>query len=98
MWPYIIAAAVGGAIAWSTQPKTGVRKRLMIGGRTGTEYSSEEFSDVGVLVLHANDGTVASFESIRKHPNSTAKKYKFLRGLGSKKTMRGMALDLGCES
>jgi len=84
-----IAAAVAGMyFAGRNAPKTKFQKMKCLGPRTGAIYDVELVPKVGIVLVHAVDGTVGVFQQNDKG------RFMWLRGNGSVDTAKGMRLDL----
>lgn len=88
MVPYLIAGVAGMYIAGRNAPKTKLQKLQCFGPRTGAVYDVETIPGLGVVIVHAKNGTVGLFQQ------NEAKRFTWLRGIGNETTAKGMRLDL----
>lgn len=89
MIPYIAAATIAGMfVAGRNNPKTKFQKMKCLGPRTGAVYDVELVPKVGIVLVHATDGTVGVFQQDDKG------RFVWLRGNGVVETAKGMRLDL----
>lgn len=95
----IIAVIVGLAIGGRSKPLSRQSKMKMLGPKTGTHYEVEDLPDSGIVVVHAPDGTNATFErpaSVEPGQASTlsgTSPLKFKMARGNKGTILLMRQD-----
>jgi hypothetical protein len=88
MFPYVIAGIAGMYVAGRNAPRTKFQKMKCLGPRTGLVYDVELIPLVGIVIVHAVDGTVGVFQQNDKG------RFLWLRGHGTPDTAKGMRLDL----
>lgn len=87
MWTYLIAGVVGALYATRKKPVTKVIKHECFGSRSGTKYLVEEIPETGVVVVRANDGSVAVMR------RTVANSFALDRGRGNPNTIRLIESD-----
>jgi hypothetical protein len=90
MWPYLVAAAVGAALAGRRQPKTRYKRRECIGPRSGLVYRVEDFPEAGFIVVRTEDG--AAQVTFDRHPDTGLLRY--VRSLGHPEAIALVRQDL----
>jgi hypothetical protein len=88
MIPYLIAGIAGMYVAGRNAPKTKLQQLQCMGPRSGNLYSVEIVPKLGIVLVHAKDGTVGVFQQNEKGL------FTWLRGNGSKETAEVMRRDL----
>jgi hypothetical protein len=90
MMTHIAAAIAGAVIAGRNAPRTKLQKMQVLGTRTGAVYDVDLVPNMGVVIIHSNDGSSAVFQK-----NAPPKQgFSFLRGTGSPASIAGMKQDL----
>ena len=88
MFVPIIAGIAGMWAASRGKPTSKVNKRQCLGPRSGLTYEVDEFTETGVIMIHAH-GAVGTF--IRK-PNH-APGFKWVKGDGNPQVLAAMIRD-----
>ena len=91
MFPYVVAGVVGAILMGRTKPKTSFAKLKLLGPHSGLQYEAEDFPDFRVVVLHAPDGSVCSFQK------GADGRWSVLKGRGNEQTLQRMIADLGAS-
>ena len=73
----IIAACLGLMVGGRTKPLSKHKKMLMLGPRSGDHYNVEDMPDSGIIIVHAKDGTVVTFN---RDPETSKLKFKMAHG------------------
>lgn len=87
MMPLVIAGLAGMWIGGRDAPRTKLQKMRLLGPRTGLQYDAEVVPHLEVVILYAQDGTMAMFQKAEKG-------FSFLRATGSPETVGLMKQDL----
>jgi hypothetical protein len=91
MMTYLAAAAIAGAyLAQRNAPKTKLQKMQILGPRTGMVYVVDLVPNLGIVIIHAPDGSHAVFQ--KNQPPKPG--FTFVRGVGSGEVVNGMKQDL----
>lgn len=90
MIPYVVAAIAGAFFVNRNAPKTKLQKMKVLGTRTGNTYDVDLVPNLGVVIIHAQDGSSAVFQ---KNP-PPRQGFTFLRGTGNPQLVAAMKQDL----
>jgi hypothetical protein len=88
--PYIAAAIAGALVVARSGPRTKLKKTQCMGPRTGIIYDVDLVPNVGVIIVHAPEGTVGVFQQ------NVAPKvgFTFVRAIGRADVVDAMKKDL----
>ena len=90
MMTYLAAAIAGAYLAHRNAPRTKMQKMQILGPRTGAVYNVDLVPHLGVVIIHAQDGSFAVFQ---KNP-PPALGFVYVRGTGHAASIEGMKKDL----
>jgi hypothetical protein len=88
MIPYLIAGLVGALVSNRGKPTSSVKKRQIIGARSGLDYEVDDLTESGIIIVHG-PGAVGAFQRKDDGPG-----YKWLKGSGDRHVLAAMIGDL----
>lgn len=77
MYIPLLAAVLGLMVGGRKKPLSKHTKLLMLGPRSGDHYQVEDMPNSAIVIVHAKDGTVVTFN---RDPESTKLKFKCAHG------------------
>ncbi len=92
MYPLIASAIVGALLMGRTKPKTKCEKKTMLGPKSGSTYTVEDFTDAGFIVVTSEDGSQGVFvRASTKNPQGRG--FVWQHGRGKKEVLQAMYED-----
>ena len=90
MIPYVAAAIAGAFLVTRNAPRAKIQKMTCFGPRSGVVYQVDLVANLGIIIVHAPNGTAAVFQQ-KSAPDAG---FVFVRGQGAPVALDAMRKDL----
>lgn len=90
--PYAIAGAAGAWAASRGRPNTKVKKRCVLGTKTGLNYEVDDMKDSSIVIVHSPPEVPQAVGTFKRKPDDAAG-FEWVGGTGDREVLALMIKD-----